>query len=310
MTKIKLNLIALLGQTSSGKSEMAVALAQKLGRACVIGCDSRQVYHGLNIATGKITGTWSDTGFGEEFIYNDVVHYLIDFVNPVESYNVADFVKDFYQIIQKIDLQGRFGTVILTGGTGMYAKMILEQVDLGEVLPEFENQYEEYKFDLQNLPLRQLQTLVDEQKIVLNNSDYHNDRRLVSNLLRSRCLANGWFAQNKYHTFQSQKAFAIEVDQVELKQKIQKRLTNRVNDGLLNEVKKYFDLGRDKFWSLGLEYRQGWMYLHGEQTQEQFEQNLLYENIQYARRQLTWLKKQPDITWIKNLDELVENLTI
>ena len=303
-----LNLIGLLGQTSSGKSDIAVDLAIELtkncNKSCIISCDSRQVYKNLNIATGKVQGGWKNG----EFVYREVVHYLLDFVDPKTEYNLANFVKNFYDTITKIQNEKKFETIILTGGTGLYARAILEKIDLGEVLPQFEQEYLNHKKDLQRLSLGELQTMVDQKNTKLNNSDYHNPRRLESNLLRHFATANNWLIPNQYHNFKTQICFAIDINQQDLHQKIASRLTNRLNDGLLNEVLEYSYLGKNRFWNLGLEYKQGWLYLNGGQTKEEFEANLLQENLHYAKRQLTWLKKQKNLTWIRNLEDILDKL--
>ncbi len=303
-----LNLVGLLGQTSSGKSDMAVNLAIELtkngNKSCIISCDSRQVYKNLNIATGKVQGSWNNG----EFVYRGIVHYLLDFVDPKAEYNLANFVKNFYDTVVQIQNEKKFETIILTGGTGLYAKAILEKIDLGEILPQFEQEYLDHKKDLQKLSLVELQTMTDQKNIKLNHSDYHNPRRLESNLLRNFANNNQWLIPNQYHNFKTQICFAIEIDHKNLHQKITNRLTNRLNDGLLNEVLEYSYLGKNRFWKLGLEYKQGWLYLNGSQTKQEFESNLLQENLHYAKRQLTWLRKQKNLIWIKNLQELATYL--
>jgi tRNA dimethylallyltransferase len=301
-----MELITLLGQTSSGKSNMAVELAKQLilknYKICIIGCDSRQVYKGLNIGTGKIEGNWMD-GI---FVFQNVSHYMIDFVDPQTDYNLQNYIWDFYTTINKIENQYHY--VILVGGTGLYAKAITERIDLGDVKDEFRIQYNNLKNELQALSKSSLQQKVLELNIEMNNSDYNNQIRLVSRLLKSEAQNKQWLNDSKYYEFSNQYLFAIDIYQETLINNITTRLYSRFDQGLLDEIKKFENLGEDKFLSLGLEYKQGWLFLQNKLTKKELKTNLLTQNLQYAKRQLTWLKKQKNLIWIRSLEELIDNL--
>lgn len=309
-----MELITLLGQTSSGKSDMAVELAKNLKlrgkKTCIVGCDSRQIYRGLNIGTGKVEGEWifDQTLKKNVFQYYGLPHFMIDFSDPQTDYNLQNYVCDFYKLMLEIDNQ--FDYVILVGGTGLYAKTIDEKVDLGNLKIEYTTPYCDYKKQLQDKNLEELQGHINQSRIKLNNSDYNNKVRLVSNLLKVQSQKQGWLEPSKYYQFEKQYLFAIETNQNKLRTKIEKRLAKRFNQGLINEINEFNYLGEAKFLSLGLEYRLGWFYLQGKLTQENLQTNLLIENLQYAKRQLTWLKKQKNLIWIKSLEEIVELLQI
>ena len=304
-----MQLITLLGQTSSGKSNLAIDLVKNLNfkgkKACIVGCDSRQVYRGLSIGTGKVEGSWiyDNETYKSIFEFEGVTHYMIDFVNPEINYNLQNFVSDFYDLI--LDIQNSFDYVILVGGTGLYAKAIIEQIDLGNIKSQYLQAYNEYKIELQNLDLLELQLKLKDLNIQLNNSDHNNRVRLVSNLLKNHSQKLGWIKPSQYFKFEKQYLFAIEVDQNQLKQKIENRLIQRFNKGLIDEIKQFEYLGEPKFLSLGLEYRQAWHFMHGKLTHSQLQINLLTENLQYAKRQLTWLKKQKNLMWIRNFKEII-----
>ena len=304
-----MQLITLLGQTSSGKSNLAIDLVKNLNfkgkKACIVGCDSRQVYRGLSIGTGKVEGSWiyDNETYKSIFEFEGVTHYMIDFVNPEINYNLQNFVSDFYDLI--LDIQNSFDYVILVGGTGLYAKAIIEQIDLGNIKSQYLQAYNEYKIELQNLDLLELQLKLKDLNIQLNNSDHNNRVRLVSNLLKNHSQKLGWLEPSQYFKFEKQYLFAIEVDQNQLKQKIENRLIQRFNQGLIDEIKQFEYLGEPKFLSLGLEYRQAWHFMQSKLTYSQLQINLLTENLQYAKRQLTWLKKQKNLIWIRNLKEII-----
>ena len=287
-----MNLIVILGQTSSGKSDLAIDWATRIPRSCIVNCDSRQVYKGLNKGTGKVEGDWQN-GI---FVSGGVDHYLIDYVDPAKAYNVVDWILDFNDLMRRIENQ--YDTIILVGGTGLYAKAIVEQVDYGFIKPEFESQYLDYKTFLQNKLLLELQDSVGIDS-GLNNSDWNNPTRLVSFLLRQKSIEEKWLSVIDYYNFSSIKQYVIDIDQQVLSLKIQNRLMNRLQQGIVEETKSFLYLGRDRLWQLGLEYRLSWLYLHGLMTEQEFHTKLFQQNWQYCRRQLSWLKKQPNLEWIK-----------
>lgn len=309
-----MQLITILGQTSSGKSEMATSLAKHLVyknlRTCIVSCDSRQIYRGLNIGTGKVEGVWEfDYSLqSDSFKHKGITHFMIDFIDPNLDYNLQNYISDFYNLMKSIE--EKFDIVILVGGTGLYAKAIVEQIDLGQIKSEFLENYISHKTKLQSKTLYQLQQICIDQKIKLNNSDFNNKIRLVSNFLKIYTRENSWIQPSQYFRFTKQCLFAINIDQTELRTKIVQRLKNRFNLGLLNEIEKFTFLGHDKFIALGLEYRLGWLFLNNQITEQEMHNRLLIENLQYAKRQMTWLKKQKNLIWIRNLAEIREQIKL
>jgi tRNA dimethylallyltransferase len=143
-----LELIELLGPTSSGKSDIAIEIAKKIisgGKtAVIISCDSRQVYKGLDLASGKVLGSWSNSQFlrGEKsYYYREVEHFLIDMISLDSVYTLADFVEDFCNLVPRLALYG-VDTIILTGGTGLWARAVWERYQIDKIndedIPEFE----------------------------------------------------------------------------------------------------------------------------------------------------------------------------
>jgi tRNA dimethylallyltransferase len=363
-----MKLITILGPTSSGKSEMAVELANfyqsKNQTSWIISCDSRQVYQFLNLGTGKIEGKWEKINNIEYFIYKNHKHFLIDYINPFETenlnYNLGRFVQDFIDLFKKnLDLPD---IVILVGGTGLYAKAVIENLDLEKITqPE---KYQNYKNSLQKLIKSELQNLYlqninnkkfqilnnyellakylspnftksaflqkkliqdlqtifpdfqtfisknqkQEQIKLLNYDDFQNPRRLQSCLLKHFSQKNNWAENYIYPNFEKKLTVAIEIETEILKNRITKRLNQRIENGILEESRNLLNLnlGARKFLDLGLEYRQNWLYLHGFLTTVEWEQNLLKINIQYARKQKIWLQKQKNINYIQNFQDLVE----
>jgi tRNA dimethylallyltransferase len=309
-----MQLITILGQTSSGKSDLAIELAKLLKskkiRTCIVGCDSRQIYKGLDIGTGKIQGRWTmDKNLNKKvYKYQSIDHFLIDFVDPTTNYNLQNYITDFYNLM--FEIEEYFDYVILVGGTGLYAKAINEKINLGSIKSEFIDEYDRFKNILQSSTIEKLQSLANNLQIDLNNSDYNNKIRLVSNLLKAHCEDNKWLEDTQYYNFEIQYLFAKKIEQKTLIKKITKRLNMRFDFGIIDETKKFICLGEEKFMSLGLEYRQGWLYLNDKISIEKLKENLLIENIQYAKRQLTWLKSQKNIIWIRNLKDILKQIKL
>jgi len=297
-------LIALLGQTCSGKSEMAVELAEKLGDTWIINCDSRQIYKELDLGTGKVEGQWEN----ETYYYKNIKHFLIDYVAPKINFGLVDYIQDFIELTKKIDLPKY---LILTGGTGLYARAILEKYELGIIKKEFIQNNEILKRGLQELNLENLQLKYDQLNInnpkILNPSDYANPRRLVNWILRKNALEENWLEKIQYPSFSKTFNFAINANQENLKNKIKDRIVKRIEQGLLQEVESLLYLCKDRLFQLGLEYKYTYKYIMGELGGLEWKERLFLENYHYAKRQLTWLKKQsPD--WIHSTDQILESL--
>jgi tRNA dimethylallyltransferase len=301
-----MQLITILGQTCSGKTQMSINLFrhfQSLHKSCwVVNCDSRQIYQKLNYGTAKVEGEWKD---GVYWVEGDVPHLLIDYVNPTVQYNLGDYLKDFCDLFSTTELPDY---VILVGGTGLYAKAINEEMDLGFVKKEYEKEYSGRKKELNSLSLTELQGLLFEQNLELNQSDFHNKIRLVSNLLRLESLQKHWLEEIYYPKFEKKIYCAIDIlDQQDLQIKIKNRIKLRINQGLLEETKSLTSvLGSVRVDELGLEYRLTRKFLTGEITESEWIEQLGNENWQYAKRQMTWLKREGNIIWIDYLERILE----
>ena len=300
-----MNLITILGQTCSGKTQMSLDLFrhfQKLGKSCwVVNCDSRQIYKGLNYGTAKIEGVWKDDVY---FVEDDIPHYLIDYIEPNLQYNLSNYLNDFCDLLK----EKQPDYVILVGGTGLYAKAINEEMDLGLVKKEFQTGYDSYKKELNRLELVELQNLILKNNLTLNESDFANKIRLISNLLRFKSLKADWLDQIKYPKFEQKYYCAIQIpDQQQLQKNIKERIKLRINQGLLKETKELIlTLGKDRVDELGLEYRLTRKFLDNQITELEWVEQLGNENWQYAKRQMTWLRREKAIILVDTLDDLIQ----
>lgn len=317
-----MNLICLLGPTSSGKSEMAVSLAKDLInrnlRVWVVGCDSRQVYKFLDYGTGKVKGFWQAVEKNKQmfypskevFFYQEIPHFLIDYKNPYTDFDfsLVGYLSDFYSLFKSTKILP--DVVILTGGTGLYARAILKKYELLKIREEFITEAQKFKQNLDNQNLLQLQKNYQSLNLIkLNHSDFNNTRRLVNKIYQHKIQSQNWGLKISYPTFKKTFNFAIKTDFNLLKEKIATRLKQRFDQGLVQEVLENQKLGQEKMLNLGLEYRLGYQYIIGMVTKEELLFKLKVENFRYAKRQITWLKKQKPI-WVDSLAKLLLEIDI
>jgi tRNA dimethylallyltransferase len=306
-------LIAILGQTSSGKSEIAVEIAkfytQKGLNTWVINCDSRQVYKDLNTGTGKVEGFWLNntdpTKYPNKkvYFYKKVAHFLIDYIKPQQNFGLIDYLKDFNDLFEQIQPD----IVILCGGTGLYAKSIYSGQSYFETKPEFLGDYQKRREFYTSLPMEELQKKC--QKMGLNQSDFNNKIRLTNHLLKQDAFKNNWINEKKLPCFEKKFLFGVSVGGEVLKEKIAKRLKQRVVLGLFDEFLRLKSAGvENSFWGkLGLEYRLCLFYYYGLISEKDWKSKLQSENLQYSKRQLTWFKKEP-LIWKRNSLEILQYL--
>jgi len=273
-------LITIIGPTSSGKSDLAVDLALQFNGE-IISADSRQVYTGLNIGTGKIT---PDEMKG-------VPHHLLDITNPNDQLTVALYKKQADNIIRNIHSRGALP--FLVGGTGFYIQSVVYNTTLPEIT---------INIDLRN----NLATkTADELSSLLHNLDPNrhgtidikNPRRLIRAIEIATALGSVPKVQNnpQYNTLQ----IGIDISDTELKTRISSRLKKRLEDGMIEEAAALHKNGLSfkRMKELGLEYKFLALYLQKKLTKEELQTQLKTAIWQYAKRQRTWFKKDKNIHW-------------
>jgi tRNA dimethylallyltransferase len=303
-------MITIQGQTASGKSELAVDLALKLGSSWIIGMDSRQIYKNLNLGTGKIEGNWEEVKIGNSyqnvFMYRGVPHFLIDEFDPAYNITLVDIMKRFNEICAQTPLPKY---LILCGGTGLYIKAIVEQYNLQRLTsPQDIHLVNEFRSEIQQLSLDQLQSLYSQQHPLhpLTNSEFNNPRRLINKIISKKISEEFPFEIVQTPKFEIIHQFAIQINQNQLHRNIQTRIHDRINAGMIQEIESLQYLGRSRLFDLGLEYRYTSEYINGTLDYDTYINTLFLETKHYAKRQLTWLNKQ-NVTWVKNLDEIISN---
>jgi tRNA dimethylallyltransferase len=326
----KPHLVCILGQTSSGKTAMGLDLASFLEvemqwKTWIIGCDSRQIYHGLDLGTGKIEGKWQQVyniykkdqmeteallRIGQQpfsaYVYKNIKHYLIDYVDPRYRFTLGDYIEDFCSLVElskELPFQDQPDALIMVGGTGLYAAAILENYDLDRIDPHYTDQFIQHQKWLGSLTLEELQQKLNRQDF--NESDWKNPRRLVSRLLKIEAKSNKWVQKFDYPQFESKSAYVIDIDQKLLKDNIKERIEERISIGMADEIKaalkKY---GYERCSELGMQYSLMVLKDTGKITEQEWFDRVILSEIQYARRQDTWLKKQKNLIKVKTLADL------
>lgn len=278
---MKPKILAVLGQTGTGKSALAVRLARKfMGE--VVSADSRQVYRGLNIGTGKIT----------KKEMRGVPHHLLDVADPRQIFTASDYRRLAVTALEDILARGKLP--IICGGSGFYADALLKPGLIPPVPPDAELRKSLQKKSPRELILI-LQKLDPERA---HSIDQHNARRIVRAIEIAKKLGGVPPHENTpkpYHVLH----IGLTLPDEELKQRLLQRLNERIKQGMVAEARKLHARGLSwkRMEELGLEYRYLAQYLGGTMTKKKMIDGLGQEIWHYAKRQKTWFKKNRDIKW-------------
>lgn len=316
-------IIVILGPTASGKSELAVEIVKYLSdkfrmAAEIISADSRQVYKGLNIGSGKVPNDFSNYhrissneflifGFEKKhknYFYKGVRHHLLDVANPKRIFTVVQYQKLAKKTLKDIIKRGKIP--IICGGTGLYIDSLIYDYRFPEVSPQPKLRKKLERLSTEDL-FKKLQKL-DPRRA--KNIDKSNRRRLI------RALEIVFTTRKPIPSFTilSQRSLrkdsnfdilriGIRKSAEELKKLIKKRLLKRLRSGMIEEVKNLHEkkgLSWQRLDDLGLEYRYISRYLRGFTTYNEMKELIQRESEKYAKRQMTWFKRDKEIIWINN----------
>lgn len=291
----KPSILIVVGPTAAGKSELAVKLAKKFNGE-IISADSRQIYRGLNIGSGKIEGQWQ----GKIFEYKNVPHYLIDEASPRVQYSVTRFQKNARKAIANILSRGKLP--IICGGTAHWVDAVVFEQTLPAVKPNAQ-----LRAKLMKLTPAQLFTKLKKlDPVRAKTIDPKNPRRLIRAL--EIIIITGQ-AVPKVTTKSPYNPIWLGINpgMQQLEANIHKRLQARLKLGMIKEVSNLHKQGLSwkKLESLGLEYKFCSLHLQQKLNKTDLEL-LLYRAIrQYAKRQLTWWKRNKAIQWSETPEKLL-----
>ena len=311
-------ILVILGPTASGKSDLAVKLAKKF-KGEVLSADSRQVYKGMDIGTGKITK--------KEMA--GITHHMLDVASPKTRFDVARYQKMAHKKIAEILKRGKLP--IVCGGTGLYIKAIVENPSYPDIPPDLK-----LRERLEKKPAEQLFAMLKKlDRKRARDIDAKNPRRLIRAIEIAKHSGNPrtqraeQSRRTQWHDEASHDGqvpaiktapkydaliLGIKPPQEKLKSAIKTRFQKRIRQGMIAEVKKLRAQGVSwrRLEELGLEYKYAALYLQNKISKEEMIKILGTKINQYAKRQMTWFKKTPGVRWIKNYKEadgLVKSFT-
>ncbi|MBI4037411.1 tRNA (adenosine(37)-N6)-dimethylallyltransferase MiaA [Candidatus Daviesbacteria bacterium] len=298
-------MLVILGPTATGKTDLALSLA-KIFDGELVACDSRQVYQGLNVGTGKMPSKNAKFKIkNQKWEIDEIPVHMYDVADPKIQFTVKDYVKKSEQVVE--DILRRKKLPIIVGGTGLYLKALLEGLPNLEIPVDQKLRGELEKLSLEKLQ-NKLQLLSPTTWKKLNNSDRNNKRRILRSIelihmypyMRPRNKRK--MINDKYNVLK----IGLTAPRQVLYEKIDRRLIAQIDQGLIKEGKTLRQKGLTlkRMRQLGLEYGILADLLEGKINQEQFTKILSTKIHQYAKRQQTWFKKEKDVLWfnISTLD--------
>lgn len=299
-------LLVILGPTATGKTDLALSLAKKF-KGELVSADSRQVYTGLDIGTGKMPAKFQIEKANGYWVISGIRIWMYDVASPKRQYNVARFVSDATKVILGIHKRNKLP--ILVGGGGLYIKAVTQGFS-NLVIPVDKKLRKNLEKQTLSQLQEQLKKVSPKRWKKMNYSDRQNPRRLIRAIELS-CIQRIKFKRPNYKTFKIGLTAPREI----LYLRIDERILSRINQGMIGEAnnlhKKGLSLKRMK--QLGLEYGVLADFLSGKIKEKDDLVNILKGKIHnFARRQITWFKKEANINWFditdKNYSAKVENL--
>ena len=295
---MKNTLITLLGPTASGKTRLAVKLAHALDAEIISG-DSRQVYRGMDIGTGKDISEYTFNG-------NQIPYHLIDIADAGYKYNVFEYQRDFLQAYSSILERGK--QAVLCGGTGLYIESVLKSYNLMPVPanPELRNA-------LDGKTLAELTETLSTYKMLHNSTDVDTVKRAIRAIEIEEFYKLNPKPQSDFPEISSV-VFGLQLDREERRRRISQRLKARLEEGMIAEVQALIDGGipvEDLIY-YGLEYKYVSLYLTGVLSYTELYNQLEIAIHQFAKRQMTWFrgmeKRGISIIWLDALADADENV--
>lgn len=275
MTDTETKMLVITGPTASGKTHRAVSLARELNGE-IISADSRQIYRDMDLGTGKDI---------EE--YGEVPVHLLDICPAGYKYNLFEYLRDFHAAEAEIEERGKLP--IVCGGTGLYVESVLKGLRLPEVPADYE-----LRDSLRGKSLEELTTILAGMKTLHNNTDVDTCARAIRAIEIAVYYQKHPDAaeQAEPHPVDGALIIGVDIDRESRRERISKRLKQRLDEGMLDEVKRLLDSGipAEDLIYYGLEYKFLTRHLIGELTFDEMYSGLEIAIHQFAKRQMTWFR--------------------
>lgn len=293
-------LITILGPTASGKTPLAAALADRLHTEIISG-DSRQIYRRMDLGTGKDLADYTIEGEGRQIPY-----HLIDIVEPGYKYNVFEYQRDFLKAYQ--DIRSRGMLPILCGGTGMYLESVLKGYRLVPV-PEDEA----LRTRLADKSLEELTDILKTYKTLHNSTDVDTVKRAIRAIEIEEYYLQHPVEEREFPSINGL-IVGVDIDRDLRREKISRRLKQRLDEGMVDEVRRLLDEGiaPENLIYYGLEYKFLTLHVTGQLTFDEMYHQLEIAIHQFAKRQMTWFRGMErrgfTIHWINAADSMESKL--
>lgn len=297
------NMVSILGATASGKTSVAVHLARKLYGE-IISADSRQVYRGMDIGTGKDLDDYTIGGI-------TIPHHLIDIADAGTQYNVFEYQRDFIEVFDNIRKRGKLP--LMCGGSGLYLEAVLKGYKLIHVPVN-----EALRTSLADKTLDELSSILKSYKTLHNKTDVDTRKRAI------RAIEIEEYYQTHpqtdlYFPEINSLVVGVKFDRDSRRRRISQRLKARLNEGMIDEVKTLLDSGiaPESLIYYGLEYKYITLHLTGQLTYNEMFSQLETAIHQFSKRQMTWFRKMEkqgiQIHWLdgymptsEKIDKIIE----
>ena len=287
---IKPKVVVICGPTASGKTALSIELAKKINGE-IISCDSMQIYKDMNVGTAKPTK--------EEM--QGIKHYLVDYVLPTKRYSVADYKRDAEKSIKEILKKGK--VPIIVGGTGLYVDSLIYNIEYPEI--KFDEQYRK-KLE-KEVEEKGLENLYKEAKkidpIAVEKISKTDKKRLLRILeiyhATGKTKTEQEIISRRNEPKYDYKVYALLLDREKLYDRINLRVDLMIKQGLIEEVKSILEKYNTFPTAMqGLGYKEVVQYLNGELTKEEMIEKVKQETRRYAKRQMTWFRKNKQTVWL------------
>lgn len=286
-----LNLVVILGPTASGKTNLAVKLADYFDTE-IISADSRQIYKDMDIGTGKDL-------FEYDINNQSIKYHLIDIINPNQDYSIHQYKKDFYLVYDKIVSKNKFP--ILCGGSGLYLESILLNYQIPNIPPDLDLRK---KLEIESLD--KLQKKLNQINNSLYDPSYHITKRRIIRTIEIFNKKNIKSNEKKFNQINNYKVIGIKTDRESLLQRIKFRLEERLENGMVKEVEKLIEKGisLNRLKYFGLEYKFLGEYLFKNISYEEMFNKLNISINRFSKKQMTFFRRMEkrgiEIKWIYN----------
>lgn len=299
---MKEKIIVICGPTASGKTALSIELAKKINGE-IVSADSMQIYKDMNIGTAKPT----------EEEKQGIKHYLLDYISPEERYSVAQYKRDAKSAIKEIISKNKIP--IIVGGTGLYVDSLIYEIEYNDIKID-----EEYRKKLEKIVQERGLDEIYKRALKIDPTAMKkispNDKKRIIRVLEiykstGKTKTEQEKESKKKPVEYDYRIFALDWDRKILYQRINKRVDNMIEQGLVDEVKnvvkKY-----NKFPTAmqGLGYKEVVDYIQGVYTKEQMIEKIKIETRRYAKRQLTWFRKNKQTIWLDGANDIQNNINI